>query len=1001
MQFTGLGRSTMRHLKPILAGLFAAQVLCGFTPSPCPAQELPAPAAPTVGPALLPSGISEEGVEIFGRYCYIWQELPDTQVIQYEGDFSLDMGQRHVSANDATVWIQRSKYEGRVYASLQIFLWRDAKVTEPGGTITRGDVLFATLNTFGNVGVNYRVLATRSAEDTPLYRRAARVRDAYQQNEGQATPNQQVTALSVLRTREPGALRPHTPRRRVIYRADNVESVAAQEQRVMTATGNVYIAQGETGTGDFLEIRADSAVIWLRGTQIEESLGGSLSAAGPGRAARASQPAAPQPSRRQAGPSGAASALGGMGGAVTAVYLEGDVVLTLGERMVRARRLYYDFENDQAYILDAVIRVNEPVRGVPFYVRAQEVRQLARDRYEASNAKITTDEFNTPHYHIGADKVVVVDRTPRDATGGVVGMEAGVLAAKDLTFNVGGVPVFWWPYTRADVRQGEVALRSYRFGFSNEFGVTSQSRWNLFTGLGLPTPEGFNADLRLDYFGKRGPAVGLDMDYKREQYNGMLRSYFVYDQGTDTFGRLEKDIEPPQESRGRFTWRHRQYLADDWQVTLEFSYLSDANFLREYFRDEYNTGKEQENLIYAKKQRDNWAFTAMYKNRLNSFQTQSESLPDFNFYLLGEPLLDNNVTTFTDARAGLIRYQQDNQTPTYPRWFGHTNTDSTRVTSRADLREEADVPLDLGPVRLAPFGAVRGSYWDQTEADDHQGALGRDFFSYGVRSSAYAWKVFDDIQSRVLDLYRIRHVAKSETTFWFSDANERSRELTPFTHGVEDIDPFDGFTYRLRNLWQTQRGGPGRWRSVDWLTFDMTFGFFSDVPKNRLITGGDVLQFRPENSIARNFAAPKITYRLSDTTVLAYDANYDFAHEKIDIQNLALSVERDPRLSYFLGWRQIKPTDSNLVGFGGNYKATDIHSFAIREYYDVVRNTSEEFTITYIRKLPRWYVATTFQLDNVQKDVGVSVSAWPEGLPEATIGSRKYTGIPEDIGIHP
>ncbi len=195
----------MRYLKPILAGLLAAQGLCVLWPARCAAQELPPPAAPTAGPAFLPSGISEQNVELFGRHCYIWQEPPDTQVIQYEGDFSLDMGQRHVSANDAVVWIQRAKYQGRIYASLAIFLWRDAKVVEPGGTVTRGDVLLATLNSFGNVGVNYRVLATRSAEDTALYQRASRVREAYQQGQGQSP--EPGTGLSVLRTREPGAIR--------------------------------------------------------------------------------------------------------------------------------------------------------------------------------------------------------------------------------------------------------------------------------------------------------------------------------------------------------------------------------------------------------------------------------------------------------------------------------------------------------------------------------------------------------------------------------------------------------------------------------------------------------------------------------------------------------------------------------------------------------------------------------------------------------------------------
>ncbi len=253
----------------------------------------------------------------------------------------------------------------------------------------------------------------------------------------------------------------------------------------------------------------------------------------------------------------------------------------------------------------------------------------------------------------------------------------------------------------------------------------------------------------------------------------------------------------------------------------------------------------------------------------------------------------------------------------------------------------------------------------------------------------------------MLDLYRLRHVAKSETTFWFANADEGSRELTPFTHGVEDIDPFEGFTYRLRNLWQTQRGGPGHWHSVDWLTFDLTLGFFGDVPKNRLISGGDVVQWRPENSIPRNFAEPKVTWRLSDTTILSYDANYDFDQDKVAIQNLTLGVERDPRLSYFAGWRDIEASNSNLIGFGANYKATEIHTFAIREFFDLDRNANEELAVTYIRKLPRWYVATTLQLDSVQNNVGVSVSVWPEGLPEAAIGSRRYTGIPEAIGITP
>ncbi len=934
----------MRHGHPILTGLWLGVLLT----SSATAQFLPQPAPPAQSEAILPSGISEQDVDMFGRFCYVWQESSGTQVVQYEGQFALDMGQRRLRASDAVVWISRARYKDRVYASLQAFLRRDAQVIEPGGTVTRGNVLFATLNTFGKVHINCSATATRSAANTALYQQASRARQSVLSREGGAAATE---PLTVLRTREPGVIRIHRPRRKVIYRADNLEYATVEGQAIVTATGNVYIAQGQTGTGDFLELRADAAVLWAQPgadkAAIGQSLGGAAAPEDEGSAASSPQPA---DKRQAAAPlAGPSRALGGLATQISAAYLEGDVVLTIGERMVRARRLYYNFDNDQAYILDAVVRAVDPVRNVPFYVRAEEVRQIARGRYIAENAKITTDEFYVPHYAIGAERVVVVDRTPRDATGQVTGVQAGSFAARDITFDIDNFPLLWWPYARGDVRQGDVAIRSWRTWYSNEFGVSNQTRWNLFNILGLLPPEGVNADFRLDYFGERGPGVGVDADYHRDNMFGTLRSYYIHDDGTDTFGKWLKDLVPPQD-RGELLWRHRQYLPQDWQLTLEVSYLSDINFQQEYFPEQYFNEKPPENVLYLKKQRDNWAFTGLTAFRMNTFLTQSESYPDFAFYLEGEPLLGDKATLFAEARAGLVRYQPDNE-----RLYNHNrlidNTGATHVTPRTDVRVEPNVPVDIGDMRVVPFAVVRGTYWGRSEVPPNDdGAIFRDFFSYGLRSSAYAWRVFDDVNSRLFDLYRLRHIIKEETTFWFSDSNWSSRQSTPFTDGVETIDDFHGFTTKVRNLLQTQRGGPGRWRSVDWITFDAVLGCFSDPPVNRDLTHGNVVQYRPEESIARNFVLGRLNYRISDTTLLFYDANYDFSHGKIDVQNLTLSVERDPRLSYFIGWRQIKPIDSNLFAFGSNYKATEKHTFAFRMYYDLDRQRTEDMELTYIRK---------------------------------------------------
>jgi hypothetical protein len=49
--------------------------------------------------------------------------------------------------------------------------------------------------------------------------------------------------------------------------------------------------------------------------------------------------------------------------------------------------------------------------------------------------------------------------------------------------------------------------------------------------------------------------------------------------------------------------------------------------------------------------------------------------------------------------------------------------------------------------------------------------------------------------------------------------------------------------------------------------------------------------------------------------------------------------------------------------------------------------------VALIRRFPRWFGAVSFALDEAEDDFGVSLSVWPEGLPEAALGSRRFTGL--------
>jgi hypothetical protein len=187
---------------------------------------------------------------------------------------------------------------------------------------------------------------------------------------------------------------------------------------------------------------------------------------------------------------------------------------------------------------------------------------------------------------------------------------------------------------------------------------------------------------------------------------------------------------------------------------------------------------------------------------------------------------------------------------------------------------------------------------------------------------------------------------------------------------------------------------------VDLVTFDLEFGAFNDG-REREVTHGDMFMSRPENSISANYINGLLNYRLSDSTTFLWDFNWDVDEGEMDVTNISFAVERSPRLSYFFGWRYIRETESNLIGLGTNYRLSEKHTLAARGYYDIDVGRTADWAVTFVRRLPRWYVALSVGYDGVREDWSLSVSAWPEGLPEASIGTRRFTGLARTTGLRP
>ena len=103
--------------------------------------------------------------------------------------------------------------------------------------------------------------------------------------------------------------------------------------------------------------------------------------------------------------------------------------------------------------------------------------------------------------------------------------------------------------------------------------------------------------------------------------------YGVYDTGFDNLGADRRHLTPDSEARGRFQWHHLQEINEEMSLQGELGIISDRNFLEQFNEREFDTGKDNENLLNFKFQRDNAAFSLLGRYMINDFDSGTSWLP--------------------------------------------------------------------------------------------------------------------------------------------------------------------------------------------------------------------------------------------------------------------------------------------------------------------------------------------------------------------------------------
>jgi hypothetical protein len=789
---------------------------------------------------------------------------------------------------------------------------------------------------------------------------------------------------------------------------------AADGQRIYIFTGGISLIVEELATGQMVHVLADRVVLWTSGELAGE----------------------PGTDGLQAGPDQPLE-----------VYLEGNVIVRQGNvrsvlrsqtAVLEGKQAYYNFNTNQALVLDGAVETFDDEHQVPLFMRGDEIRQLSPQKFFARDASFTTSVYRgTPGFEFTAREVYfeeIKQRIKNPFTGAeVVDPQTGLPLDRTRHFvtgyndllRVNGTPVFYWPYLRADVEDPLGPLEEFKIGHTDNLGVATTVVLDLWQLLGLdylPVADRSNWLLDAGYYSERGFGGGTRFNYFGSdlfgidgQHYGDLLTWWIHDEGEDDLGVLRRGLVPPRSGRGRFRFQHHQELPNDLTLILEASYLSDANFLESFYETEYDVGKDQETLIYLKQQRDSWAWTALFQPRVHDFLPQNPWQPRLDGYLIGLPLLEDRLTYFMHSSIGYGSLRPPNNQL--------LSFDPTIDAGRFDTRHELNLPLELGPVQFTPFAI--GQFTGYTDAVSANG-LGRIYGAAGARTSFPFWRTFPGVESRWFNLHGLAHKVSLNADYLIAAANRDFTEL-PALDQVDDdtselvrrqnlIRSFGGAVplrrdprfFALRNnittlpealddlhtlrlgvvqRLQTKRGPIANQRIVDWMVLDLGATYFPEDDRDNFGEPFGLIDYR-------------YAWHVGDRTTFTSDMLYEPAGDELLLQGVVY-FQRPPRTNLALFYSHVETGafNSDLIGFASSYRFSDKYAGYLSTGYDFETEDNVSYRFGFTRIGLDFVTSVGIVFNAGRSDFGFEFEIVPRAQPRTRYSRLHSLALP--FGVDP
>src|SRR5438552_1503270 len=597
--------------------------------------------------------------------------------------------------------------------------------------------------------------------------------------------------------------------------------------------------------------------------------------------------------------------------------------------------------------------VNGRTESQPYFLSGANVNSISENGYLVREGTFTTQDSAKPDFHLHARKIRIYEKDR--------------VIFQYVTAYVGKVPIFWWPYLYQSL--------SDTFSFTISPAYTSNWGPSLLTQVTFPITDNIKGRVRLDYFGRRGPAIGFDpiIDYgKDENSQARIKSFYIQDQDPN----LNQTSIPRQgvpTGRYRFSLEDRTNFTDSIYGIANLTKLSDPYVMEDFYPGDFRVDPVPDNVVALTKTDPFFTITAITRFQANEFFTTTERLPEVVLDIKRHALFGGPI--FYEGESGFANLRLQ-----FPDGSGFENYNSNRF----DTFHQLTYPNTyFGWLSIVPRVGFRGTYygktWDlgsttfvppsnplvpdfilppPTTANPVKldGDAFRTVFNAGAEASFKISRTWENVQSRAFGLDGLMHVIQPFTNFSYVDENganptsilqfdrfEPSTQLRtidfPQFTTIDSIDSWTVWRVGVRNRLETRRDD----QTITWLELDTFFDVNFDNPYDRTDYSNffNNLRFTP---------LPWMSFTVNSQVPA-------FAKGFTEVDTLA-NVQPLSNVQLTVGHRYLNGNpffqNSSLFVVGGYCRLNDNWGVGVSEQYEATTGILEEQRYSIYRDLSAW-----------------------------------------------